>query len=225
MSPRRRGGAIPPYVKATVRWELHALGVRLRQRVRPTRLGDGPFRLDIGAGGHGRPGWTTVDIVAPADIVTDVRWHIPLPDGSCTAIFCEHLVEHLHFRDDVPRFLAECRRLLAPGAPIRLSVPDASRYLRAYVAGQTADLGALHPEATTPMTVVNWAFHGYGHRFGWDGETLVQALRDAGFEDVEEMEFGLSRHADLALDRPERAVESLYVEALAPSVRTFGSGR
>jgi len=67
------------------------------------------------------------------------------------------------------------------------------------------------------MTVVNWTFHGYGHRFGWDLPTLTQVITEAGFTQVTPRSFGESAYPGLALDRPERAIESMYVEATAPT--------
>jgi predicted SAM-dependent methyltransferase len=213
----RVGGFVHPQVRSDLRWELRALGVRVRTAVRPPAVGPGPFRLNIGAGPHRVTGWTTVDLEPGADVVADVRWRIPLPDGSCEAIFCEHTVEHLRFKGEAPRFLAECRRLLAPGAPMRVSVPDASLYLRRYVEGDLGPLNELHPWGDSPMTTVNWTFHGYGHRFGYDEATLTALLRDAGFVDVRRKSFGVTDYDGLALDRPEREVESLYLEARAPA--------
>jgi predicted SAM-dependent methyltransferase len=199
---------------------MTALRARISSSVRTPRLPDPPYRLELGAGPRHREGWTSVDIMPGADLVADVRWRVPLPDSSCTAIFSEHLLEHLRFKDEVPSMLAECMRLLSPGAPIRFSVPDASLYVRGYAGGDLAYLRRLHPAdavaASTAMTTVNWAFHGYGHRFGWDAETLVRVLEAAGFEEVEERGFGDSRYAGLAVETEERALESFYVEGRKP---------
>lgn len=212
------GGLIPRQVKAELGWEIRAFGIRVRNTVRPPRLGPGPHRLNIGAGTQRAPGWLTVDLEPGADIVADIRWRIPLPDASCSAIFTEHTIEHIRFQE-VPGFFAECRRLLQPGAPIRVSVPDASRYIAGYVNGDLSSLRALHNSGETAMTTVNWTFHGYGHRFGWDGETLVSVMKAAGFVAVGLQEFGRSDYPDLAIDRPERAVESLYAEGCNPGAK------
>lgn len=213
---RRVGGLLPRQVRSDLHWELRALGIRIRTAVRPRpRVGPGPYRINIGAGPHRVPGWITVDMEKGADIVADVRWRIPLPDASVEMIFSEHTIEHIRF-SEVSGFLTECHRLLAPGAPIRISVPDASLYLRGYVEGDLGELSALHPWGDTPMTTVNWLFHGYGHRFGWDEDTLRRALSDAGFVDVAKRSFRHSAYPGLDIDRPERHSESLYMEARRP---------
>ncbi|PTA47095.1 hypothetical protein C8054_06195 [Micromonospora sp. RP3T] len=63
--------------------------------------------------------------VHPADLLLG----IPADSGSVTAILAEHVMEHLYF-DDLPRVLAECRRILRPGAPLRIVSPDALTVVR-----------------------------------------------------------------------------------------------
>lgn len=58
---------------------------------------------------------------------------LPLGDASVVRIHCEHFLEHLDF-DAALAFLSGCRRVLEPGGTMRLSVPDADKYLAAYVA-------------------------------------------------------------------------------------------
>lgn len=219
----RVGGLVHRQVRQDLSWELRALRVRIRTALRPPRPpGEGPYRINIGAGTHRTPGWLTIDLDPTADVVADVRWRIPLQDGTCEAAFCEHILEHLRYRDEAPGLLSEVLRVLVPGAPLRISVPDASRYLRAYSEGDLGDLAKVHPPADTPMTVVNWTFHGYGHRFGYDEATLRGLLERVGFADVTRSEFGHSAFPGLAIDRPEREVESLYLEAVKPQGERIG---
>lgn len=214
---RRIGGFIPKQVRSDLWWEVRALAIRVRTATRrPPDVGPGPYRLNVGAGSQRVPGWITVDMEKGADILADVRWRIPLPDGSVEMLFSEHTIEHVRY-PEVARFLAECHRLLARGAPLRISVPDASKYLKGYTEGDLEELSALHPWGETPMTTVNWLFHGYGHRFGWDEETLRRALTAAGFVDVTRRSFRDTDYPGLDIDRPEREVESLYMEARRPA--------
>ncbi|MHB1720267.1 MAG: class I SAM-dependent methyltransferase [Acidimicrobiales bacterium] len=218
------GGLLPPAAMSELLFELRALRARASSVMGRPRLGPPPYRVELGAAGRSIAGWIGVDVAPGSDVMADVRWRIPLPNGSCEAIYSEHLVEHLRFRDEVPQLFAECRRLLRPGSPIRISVPDAALYVRGYVEGDLSRLAKLHPWGSTPMTTLNWAFHGYGHRFGWDAETLVAVMNEAGFDSLEVREHGDSRYPGLALDRPERAVESTYVEGRAPDRVMTGWG-
>lgn len=210
------GGILPRGTLSELRFELAALRARVTSVACRPDLGAPPYRLEIGSSQRRCEGFIGVDMQRGSQVVADVRWRIPLPDGSCEGIFCEHVLEHLRFREEAPRMLGECLRLLAPGSPMRISVPDARKYLSAYLEGDTSKLASLHPWGNSAMTTVNWVFHGYGHKFGWDAETLVEVMREAGFEKVEERTYGNSAFPWLVLDRPERAEESLYVEGCAP---------
>lgn len=180
--------------------------------------------VNVGCGRNGLPGWVNVDSVAAPHVtcIYDCRRRLPLPTGSARAIFTEHFVEHLDYVEEVPAFLAECRRVLAPGGSLRIVVPDGRKYLLSYAEGGWDALSAFSPlvqgedrhKFSTPMEVVNAHFRQAGqHRFSYDFETLRLRLETAAFADVEQCAFGLSRLAELAIDNATRATESLYVEA------------
>jgi len=67
----------------------------------------------------------------------------------------------------------------------------------------------------TKMELVNVVFRQYfEHKFSWDYETMQFALRRYGFSVIYRQGFGQSVQDGLAIDKPERASESLYVEAV-----------
>ena len=68
----------------------------------------------------------------------DLGAPLPFADGTFAALFCTEVLEHL--KDPVAG-LAELRRLLAPGAPLTLSVPNATGFAPFH------RLGALVPGA------------------------------------------------------------------------------
>ena len=81
------------------------------------------MRLHLGCGPDILPGWVNVDIcpdLGPSVNVWDLEefpW--PFDDGSADEIRGFDIIEHIHGRL-VPGFLAECHRILAPGAALRL---------------------------------------------------------------------------------------------------------
>jgi predicted SAM-dependent methyltransferase len=116
---------------------------------------------------------------------------------------------------------------LEVGGVIRLVVPDAGKYLRAYCKGDWEELSAIRPldsEGTdfylkckynTKMELINSVFrHGEEHRFAYDYETLNFLLLKYCFSVVQQQEFGNSFKEYLCLERQERASESIYVEAI-----------
>jgi predicted SAM-dependent methyltransferase len=180
--------------------------------------------LNVGSGGRGLPGWVNVELVRMRDttLCLDVRRRLPFADGSVARLLAEHVVEHMDFRADVPAVFADWHRILKAGGVLRIIVPDAKRFLEAYVDGDASlwsalgwDLYDMPADIFTPMHIVNHVFHQSGeHLFGYDFETLAWALHQAGFRTVEQMSYRRSHDPDLAIDQENHAPYSLYVEAV-----------
>jgi predicted SAM-dependent methyltransferase len=210
---------IPLHVAQIARYELQMAVARLlagaaRRRYR----GSQALLVNLGCGAKGLEGWINVDSVRLPGVscVWDSRRGLPFPDGSVRAIFCEHFLEHIDYDDEAPRLLSDCVRVLEPGGVLRLVVPDAERYVRAYVAEDWSEMRKLRScdRFRTKMEVMNQVFRqGIQHKFAYDYETLAALCRRAGFAKVERMAFGHSTISELAIDQPRRAAESLYVEA------------
>jgi predicted SAM-dependent methyltransferase len=110
--------------------------------------------------------------------------------------------------------------MLVAGGILRIIVPDAERFLRAYCHPDLSLFVGLavpfpFPEdLPTRMDVVNHTFHQWHeHRWGYDFETLCHRLKQCGFRRIEKMGYGRSLHPKLASDREEHAAYSLYVDA------------
>lgn len=181
--------------------------------------------LHLGCGPRPRPGWVNVDIFPGAEVYfADLRDPLELKSGSVRHIHCEHVLEHLE-HDEALRFLRECRRVLAADGTLRLILPDAEKYLRAYAAGDTAFFELLRHlgNAVQPLThrtaVINQMFRmGGGHRYAWDFAELRDALLGAGFSAMEKSAFG-DVAPEFRIDGIEdwRPHESLYVNAFCSS--------
>jgi predicted SAM-dependent methyltransferase len=116
--------------------------------------------------------------------------------------------------------------VLQPGGVIRIIVPDAEKYIRAYCAEGWEELikvRPLRPDHTddfgsrfnTKMEVVNAVFRMYiDHKYAYDFPTLEFLLRRYGFDEIQKRGFGKSALLELCIDNPDRASESLYVEAV-----------
>jgi predicted SAM-dependent methyltransferase len=174
--------------------------------------------VNLGCGYRPMKDWINVDQARGPEVqvVWDLRRGLPFQDESCSAIFSEHLIEHVP-RQDTERLLGECYRVLANGGVLRLSTPDAGRYLRSYAGDQKfLQDPAFGPQADTPMNRVNQMMREYGqHLWVYDAESLTRALKDAGFSRIVEQEFAQSLLPKMrGIDSEARAFESLYVEAV-----------
>jgi predicted SAM-dependent methyltransferase len=174
--------------------------------------------VNVGCGHRPLKGWINLDRARgpQVDVVWDIRRGLPFPSKSCAAIVSEHLIEHLP-KAAAEELLRECSRALEPNGVLRLSTPDAERFLRSY-AGDRAFLSAPYFDTPidTPVDRINIMMREYGqHQWSYDAELLAVMLVRAGFSRVEAMAFGQSHHAILqGIDTQARRFESLYVEAL-----------
>src|SRR5208282_2634462 len=163
--------------------------------------------VNVGPGGQAKPGWVNVDAwKGPLiDCLYDCRKSLPFPDASVRAIFCEHFFEHIDYTEEAPYFLSECHRVLKKDGVLRLILPDAEKYLRAYCKGGWEEfdrIRPLNPEHTdsyylckynTRMELVNLIFRqGHDHKFAYDFETLSFLLYRYGFSEVVRQEYGTS---------------------------------
>jgi SAM-dependent methyltransferase len=149
--------------------------------VPPELLGAGwrEVRLDIDPG-------VEPDIVASLDDMS------PVEAGSMDALWSYHNLEHV-FAHQVPLALREFARVLRPGSPARIAVPDLQAAAALIAAGKLED--AVYDSPHGPIAALDMV---YGlrpaiaegkpymaHRTGFTARTLRRHLREAGFEEVD----------------------------------------
>jgi predicted SAM-dependent methyltransferase len=176
--------------------------------------------LNVGCGEIIQRDWVNIDFdPKPGAFYFNALNPLPLDDGSVRRIHAEHFLEHLDYTD-VVRFLSESKRILAKGGTMRIVVPDAERYMRAYASSETAffaqlkDLGGASEPLPTNDAICNQMFRmGGDHRFAWDFETLEFVTRQVGFDGIRRSHFA-DRSIPYCIDAKDwwRPVESLYAE-------------
>lgn len=185
-------------------------------------------RLQIGSGQKPLEGWLDSDLIA-GDIYLDLERRLPLPDSSFQYVFSEHVIEHLTQKAGAA-LLGEIHRILRPGGVVRLTTPDLKKILALYedrnpvialaeysrfLDGETG--GKPHQLRSQ---VLNDMMRHWGHRYVYDEEDLATKLTEAGFEQVERVEPGESRHPQLrgAEQRPkwQNQAEAMSLEAIKP---------
>ncbi len=212
-----------------LRFEANAWIVRAQNAVLPGRRarlrelrGARHALVNVACGPQILDGFVNIELIGPPPRVRwDCRTSVPIGDEGAAGIRVEHFLEHIEPREHLPAFLRDCRRALEPGGVLRVIVPDAERYLRAYC---QPGLDALREMAVpipfpddlpTRMDVINHVFHSWHeHRWAYDFETLTHRLRAAGFTEIVRAAYGRSALPVLAQDRPHHAPYSLYVEAV-----------
>lgn len=188
------------------------------------------LKVNIGSGASGLDGWVNMDLSPGENVncIYDCRHHLPFPDESVHMIFTEHFMEHIDYTEDVPFFLSECLRVLQPGGVIRIIVPDAEKYIKAYMEHDWDMLAQISTHINeehfdehfksqyhTMMEAVNFIFRQGGHhKYAWDYETMAFVLDRYGFTEIERQSYQQTKLDELAIDQQARASESLYVEAV-----------
>jgi len=199
-------------------WRLCRRHRKTVKRVPLFLRGSGPLKLNLGCGPNPKPGWINIDLWHPAaDLHLDLREPWPFPDDRMSHVYSEHVFEHFAFRNEVPRFLAECKRVLCPGGVFNVGVPDSEWPIRAY-GNPGNDYWRLardgwHPDwCETQLDHINYHFRQDGeHKYAWDAETLTRSLLKAGFTSVARREF------DPDLDAESRRLGTLYMRAIKPA--------
>ena len=213
-----------------VRSELNEFWVRSLHRAHPIYLirirqlrKKRHILLNLGCGPFGWEGWVNLDLnwLDRVALRTDCRKNLPIGDGAFVGIHVEHYFEHLTHEEEAPRFFEECRRCLAFGGILRIIVPDAERFVRAYADDGWDTLEALAAEGSsmkasfaTKMDALSHVMVQQQEHFGgYDFDTLARALGKAGSCDIQGCNFQGGRFAGGRIDRDEHKPYSLYVEA------------
>jgi len=87
--------------------------------------------LNLGCGEkplHAWDPWVNVDSWpgCEPDVCCDVL-ELPFEDGSAEAVYCGHILEHLTYEDELPRFLREVKRVLGEFGQLCVVGPDYNR--------------------------------------------------------------------------------------------------
>ena len=210
-----------------LKWELKLLLVHSYAKVSPFERAKirhlkkrHDLKLNVGNGPFRHNEWVNIDCVLSSYrdcLAFDLRRQWPLASESAKYIFSEHVFEHFNYPDDIQHILFECSRVLQKQGVLRVIVPDAERYLKAYCQLDVEFLRNANSDAQFRMEAVNQVFRENGfHKYAYDYETMKHLLERAGFNEVRRSEFRNSAYDELNvdLDEPQRRLESLYVEAV-----------
>lgn len=125
------------------------------------------------------------------DIVGTITGMAAVADGSVDAVFSAHNIEHVHGHQ-VEGVLREFGRVLAPDGFAVINCPDIQTVAQHVAEGRLTDM--LYMSAVGPITALD-VLYGHGaaiadgeeymaHRTAFTAQTLVAAVRSAGFGSV-----------------------------------------
>jgi predicted SAM-dependent methyltransferase len=181
------------------------------------------LKLHIGAGPSPIDGWINIDAY-PSELTLDIKWGLPFAAASADYVFMSHTLEHLFYPSEAIPVLKEIRRVLSAQGAVRIVVPDIEQWMHAY-ACHDEEFFAVRRElwqgAGRPGTPLEefLVYAGAGptpqslfdsHKFGYDFETLKQALHRAGFTCVERSEYMRSSDPVLRVDSSSRVAGAMF---------------
>ena len=151
----------------------------------------------------------------------DIVQGLPLEAGTCRAVYCSHVLEHLSL-NDFRIALTNTRRLLRDGAVFRLVVPD----LRAAAQRYSSDLSEAAAMTFMQETSLGLVRRGRGvmgllrawlgnsqHLWMWDFASLQHELAAAGFRNIRRASYGDSADPMFtAVEEESRWVDAVGIE-------------
>lgn len=145
--------------------------------------------LNLGCGDKKLPGYINVDCAVSRkgivpDVVADLR-KLPFPDGYADEVLSVHVIEHF-YQWEAAGLLSEWRRVLKPGGRIVVECPNLLYAAKRFCAEhRTAGPGK---EGQSTLWVFygdpNWRDPLMCHKWGYTPQSLMEALRTAGYVDL-----------------------------------------
>ena len=181
---------------------------------------DPPTREFCAAFGARLPTWP--ENVEYGDIVRG----LPVAEGSCRAIYCSHVLEHLAL-EELRTALVNTLRYLKPGGIFRCVLPDLERLAREYLDEGGPEAASHFLRRThlgqetrprSPEARLRSLFGNAAHLWMWDYPGLEAELQSAGFVDIRRADFGDSEEVRFQeVEEEDRWRGCLGIECRRPS--------
>lgn len=169
----------------------------------------GGCKLHLGCGKNIIPGWVNSDLYPKSQNILhlDASRRFPLNNGSCSAVFSEHMIEHITYPAALNLAL-ESFRVLQPGGILRVSTPDLrfllnlfaenpSQQSNSYIDFEIERNKAAIVREEGPTFVLNHFVRAWDHLFIHTEETLVALMERVGFVNIVKHDLNKSSVAEL----------------------------
>lgn len=128
----------------------------------------------------------------------DIVRGLPVAPGSCRAVYCSHVLEHLALAD-CEQALRNTRKILMPGGIFRLVLPDLQVAIQHYSENTSPHaatdfmretLLGLETRQRNLMGMLRASLGNSPHLWMWDYPSMHEALEKAGFVNIRRAVFG-----------------------------------
>jgi SAM-dependent methyltransferase len=144
--------------------------------------------LNVGCGTHRAPKpWWNVDVHEGDDVwpdqVVEAGEPLPFDDGSCERVLASHVLEHVPW-EDVPAFVTDLGRVLAPGGELLVVGPDVYKTLWAWRRGLEPwhIVEAVLEHQNYPADMAAWP--GAPHHWNCHTARVIEVLKRAELGEV-----------------------------------------
>ncbi|MCP4392978.1 MAG: methyltransferase domain-containing protein [Alphaproteobacteria bacterium] len=171
--------------------------------------------LNLGCGQQKQDAWVNADFFSylkkdKPDWELDFRFPMKCDDNVWDGVFCEHALEHL-YPNHALDLLKEVKRTLKPGKRLRLTVPDLDKAIKYYNGKEMPE--KYSERWPTGAEAVRSISQNWGHISLWNCELLTEFLKEAGFQNIKQVECKKGTDKKLLIDVEARQWETLYIEA------------
>src|SRR6056297_831482 len=134
----------------------------------------------------------------PTVVYGDIVRGLPVAKGSCKAIYCSHVLEHLSLFD-FRIALQNTHQYLAPCGRFRFVLPDLERLINVYVQSESEDAAPQFMrdtrlgEESRPrglLGLMRAVIGNSAHRWMWDFKSIAKELTTARFTGIRRAQFG-----------------------------------
>lgn len=133
-----------------------------------------------------------IDPEVRPDIIGTITDLSAVPSESVDAVFSSHNLEHI-YNYEVPRALAEFKRVLKPGGFATITLPDIQQVAKYVAEGKLEETLYVAPVGAIAAIDILYGLgsalangnHYMAHKTGFTAETLAQKMEEAGFRNVE----------------------------------------
>lgn len=177
---------------------------------------DSVNKLNIATGPKLLEGWINTDINPKCELYLDATKRFPIPTESIDYIFSEHFIEHIGLSELVS-FLDESYRVLKLGGKIRVTTPSIEKLIDLYLdKSEYVDFNTAFNRHETRFIKDIKNFYGFlprdmpgsllfndklrlwgEHVFLHDKKSLASLLKQSGFRNIEEFNYGQSDDKEL----------------------------
>lgn len=149
--------------------------------------------LNLGCGPYPATGWLNVDVVREGrtqpDVIATAGEPLPFPNGYFERAYLGHVLEHVPWAE-VPRVLADVRRVVKAGGSVCVLGPDSKLVLDAWKRGATDDKmvwDILEDADHHQYEALDRQWDAARHHWNATASRVASAMVAAGFSDVHEV--------------------------------------